>query len=141
MADVDVITELLQQYSALIVAVTGAAAGTLWIWRKVRPIVQLVEAQLSPNGGGSLTDKVDQIAPNHAAAEEHWKRLEDNQIQIKTDLIASNEELGRKFDDRVDKIQAELDRRETFARAAIRRLPDVSRETLEELYRDTGPKP
>lgn len=44
---------------------------------------RLINAEMTPNGGGSLLDKVNKIAPNHASAEKHWTELGEKQEQIK----------------------------------------------------------
>lgn len=45
-------------------------------------LIPFAEAQLSPNGGSSLADKINRIEPNHQAAEAHWQRLEEGQKEI-----------------------------------------------------------
>ncbi len=144
----DSVATFVQHYQGLLVGILGSGIA-VWVWKRVlNPLRELMESQLRPNGGGSLTDKVDRIAPNHVAAETHWKALEENQENVKRDLSTARQELrgaidalGGKFDDRVNDIQAELDRNKAFAQAAIRRLPGEQREALEELYRNTGPHP
>lgn len=44
---------------------------------------RLINAEMTTNSGGSLLDKVNKIAPNHAAAEEHWTELGVKQEEIK----------------------------------------------------------
>ncbi len=81
------------------VAAIVTAVGIIWkkvavpLYQKVRAaetvvrrvilaadrLLPFAEGQLKPNGGSSLADKINRIEPNHIAAEDHWKRLEDGQ--------------------------------------------------------------
>lgn len=70
---------------ASLTAATFTRRGFRWLRRLVATVRQLVqrfeavadlaEAQLSPNGGSSLLDKVNRIESNHQSAERHWERL------------------------------------------------------------------
>lgn len=86
------------------VIVSGAVIGR-WCWvRWFRPLIEtltaaadLIQAQLNPNGGGSLMDKVNRIAPNHAEAQHHWttieKRLDEGDKRFATLEAAIKEHL------------------------------------------------
>lgn len=50
-------------------------ATTRQLVQRFEAVADLAEAQLSPNGGSSLLDKVNRIEGNHQAAEKHWQRL------------------------------------------------------------------
>ena len=113
------IIDLLQQYSAIIVALTGAAVGTAFIWRKLlKPITILLQAQLTPNDGGSLVDKVNQIGPNHSKVEEHWaeqvavaKTLSEKVEATRLSVAKGHENLAKQIDnisDRVAAIEAQV---------------------------------
>lgn len=87
---VDTAITFIERYSAVLTLVLGAIAVTGVLWRVVlRPMLialrelaeqmqalrTVAEAQLTPNGGGSLVDKVNQIGPNHEFAKDQWTEL------------------------------------------------------------------
>ena len=119
------IIDLLQQYSAIIVALTGAAVGTAFIWRKLlKPITILLQAQLTPNDGGSLVDKVNQIGPNYSKVEEHWaeqvavaktlaEKVEATRVELAEKVEATrlsvakgHENLAKQVDNIADRVTA-----------------------------------
>ena len=70
--------------SVLIGAVVGIGAGGRKCWRAISEVVKLqnvaarlIAAEMTTNGGGSLLDKVNRIAANHASSEAHYEALEE----------------------------------------------------------------
>ena len=105
----DWILDLSQNTITIFGALVAFGGFLLWAYRRVlRPIhkavmamSEIVEAQLTPNHGSSLVDRVARIAPNHEAAETHWKalalsqnetKLEVKRLTERLDLIESREE-------------------------------------------------
>ena len=58
---------------------------------------RLISAEMQPNGGSTLLDKVNKIAGNHQEAERHWTALQENQVEVATKLETSYEELRGAF--------------------------------------------
>jgi hypothetical protein len=91
----------------VLTAMTLVGGSLTWAGRKARKgfhymteANELIRAQLSPNGGSSLVDMVkssatavEQIAPNHLEAIQHWK-----------DLAAADQEHADKLDAQENKM-------------------------------------
>ena len=111
MPDVDFINTS-HNVSVLLGFLTALVVAAGWMYRKVlRPVHKavmamsdIVEAQLTPNHGSSIVDRVAQIAPNHLAAETHWKQLELSQKEIKLEVLRLTERLDL-IESREDKEQ------------------------------------
>ncbi len=87
--------------------VLAAAMGVFW-HKKVKPVVDIITAQLRPNGGGSLLDKVNRIDPNHEEARGHWKTLEMADETLSQSLREINVRLAR-GERRFSRIEDKLD--------------------------------
>jgi len=106
LTDLDSAIHLVQTYGLLVGGVGAGLTGTALVARQVRKalstasrIAQLLEAQLQPNGGGSLVDKVNKIQPNHEAAETHWKALEVNQTAMKREMADGFRAINRRLEE------------------------------------------
>lgn len=139
---VDGATAILQQYSALVVALLAAGGGTMLIWRKlIRPIMsavaeirELVAAQLNTNGGGSLVDKVDKLHTWRAEVDADLdemrsvaERVEKNQHVLERSI----EKLSDELDDGLREVNLELDRRKTLITRVIDQMPEPQRTVVE----------
>lgn len=77
-----------------------------WFYRKVmRPvaikvekILTLTEYELKPNGGGSLADKIDQIAINHAEAQVHWEELGKQNATLTDELKKHRDDVNKRLE-------------------------------------------
>src|SRR6185312_14720558 len=76
-------------------AIAGLIAMTGIVRRYLIPLSRLIQAQLNPNGGGSLVDKVNRILPNqeearanHQEAQRHWEALEFGQTALSKEISA-----------------------------------------------------
>lgn len=91
--------DFIKDWAQLIVVVLAAGGALLTLWRKVaRPMgamKEVVDLQLTENGGGSLIDKVNKIAPNHTEARGHWEELKASQVEIKQNSIDIAEALKK----------------------------------------------
>jgi hypothetical protein len=86
--------DFLQTYASTIITVGAAlgllGAGARFIWhRAMQPFIEvqnaaadIIRAQLTPNHGSSLVDKVNKIEGNHQEAQRHWENLESVQGQL-----------------------------------------------------------
>ena len=63
----------------------GIAKGKLWA-DKMEAASDLVDAQLTPNGGDSLLDRINEIRPNHEEAKDHWLELHETTNLIKNTI-------------------------------------------------------
>lgn len=116
-------SDILNSWATTLTAMIAIAGGLSVVFHKwVRPaykqikrvteaadrLIPFAEAQLRPNGGSSLADKIDRIAVNHAAAEEHWTKLEAKQLSIEEKLekhTAVEEEHHREVSARLGAIE------------------------------------
>ncbi len=93
-----IVTEALRDYASSIITI-AAALGVLatagrYIWRRaLQPFIEvqnaaaeIIKAQLTPNHGSSLVDKVNRIATNHQEAQRHWEGLEKGMEEVRKRL-------------------------------------------------------
>lgn len=88
------ILDISHDTTILIGAITAIITGLIWLYRKIiRPahkaimaMADIVELQLTANGGSSVVDGVRQIKINHDIAEVHWKALELGQHEMRTEV-------------------------------------------------------
>ncbi len=168
--DYDELVDLLNQYSSLLVSI-GAAAGVSIVAHKkvikptylkikrritgwfamVNSMDALISAQLKTNGGGSLIDKVDQIAPlqkqvalisrkvdeaavkidaNYEADEVHFKTIHVNAQAMRTELGGQLDALRLSVQMRYDENSSQLNRQKALIYAVINQLPEPQRTAI-----------
>lgn len=101
--------DVLGAFAALAV-VAGGLGAMFKVMRVIGRIGQLLEAQLTPNGGGSLVDKVNKIPHlqttidrNHEEAMTQWKTLHLADEEISRQL-ARGDERFRAIEKRIEEV-------------------------------------
>lgn len=59
---------------------------------------RLISAEMRPNGGSTLLDKVNKIAPYHKEAEEHWTALRKSHADVAEKLETNQKEVAKRLE-------------------------------------------
>jgi septal ring factor EnvC (AmiA/AmiB activator) len=126
------LTSLVKNYVDIAIGVTVLIAAFGVFYRKiVHPMHNLLVAQLTPQDGESLVDKVNRISVNHEEAQKdhieaqgHWTALELSAQDTTTELKALASQLHSN-NERFDKVEASLQTLHAGQKAVERRLTKV----------------
>lgn len=67
----------------------GIVKIKMWV-DKLEAASDIVDAQLTKNGGDSLLDRIQEIRPNHEEAKEHWQQLHDADRLVRETINAQD---------------------------------------------------